>query len=169
MPGFFLPKFLNYLCPVSRILAIDFGLKRTGVAVTDPLRIIASALTTVPTAEVLDFLKKYCASEDVACFVVGLPLHPDGNPAQIAPQADAFAERLRQIFPEKEVVRQDERYTSNQAKEIILQSGIKKQKRRDKSLVDRIAAALILEQYMEANHWQVVTGCWLLVAGFATA
>ena len=140
---------------MSRILAIDFGLKRTGVAVTDPLRIIASALTTVPTAEVLDFLKKYCAAEEVDCFVVGLPLHPDGNPAQIAPQVDAFAERLRQLFPGKEVVRQDERYTSNQAKEIILQSGIKKQKRRDKALVDRIAAALILEQYMEANHWQV--------------
>ena len=138
---------------MSRILAIDFGLKRTGVAVTDPLRIIASALTTVPTAEVLDFLKKYCATEDVTCFVVGLPLHPDGNPAQIAPQVDAFAERLRQLFPGKEVFRQDERYTSNQAKEIILQSGIKKQKRRDKALVDRIAAALILEQYMEANYW----------------
>jgi putative holliday junction resolvase len=145
---------MNYLCPMSRILAIDFGLKRSGLAVTDPLRIIASALTTVPTAEVLDFLKKYCDTEDVECFVVGLPLYPDGNPAQIAPQADAFAERLRQLFPEKEVMRQDERDTSNQAKAIILQSGIKKQKRRDKALVDRVAAALILEQYMEAHHWR---------------
>lgn len=139
---------------MSRILAIDYGLKRTGIAVTDPLRIIASALTTVPTAEVLPFLQRYCASEEVACIVVGLPLHADGNPAQIAPQADAFAERLRRLFPEKEVVRQDERFTSNQAKRIILQSGIPKMKRRDKSLVDKIAAALILEQYMEAHHWQ---------------
>ena len=139
---------------MGRILAIDFGLKRTGIAVTDPLKIIASALTTVPTAEALAFLTRYCQAEDVDCFVVGLPLHPDGNPAQIAPQADVFAERLRKLFPEKPVMRQDERYTSNDAKRIILESGIKKQKRRDKSLVDKIAAALILEQYMQENYWQ---------------
>jgi len=138
---------------MGRILAIDFGLKRTGIAVTDPLKIIASGLTTVPTTEVLDFLKKYCASEEVETFVVGLPLHPDGNPAQIAPQADAFVERLKKLFPEKPVARQDERYTSNEAKRIILQSGVKKQKRRDKTLVDKVAAALILEQYMQENHW----------------
>ncbi len=139
---------------MSRILAIDFGLKRTGIAVTDPLKIIASGLTTLPTAEVLDFLKKYCTEEEVECLVVGLPLHPDGNPAQIAPQADAFAERLRQLFPDKDVQRQDERYTSVQAKQIILQSGAKKQKRRDKNLVDKVAAALILEQYMLDNYWK---------------
>ena len=140
---------------MGRILAIDFGLKRTGIAVTDPLKIIASGLTTVPSAEALDFLKRYCLEEDVECFVVGLPLHPDGNPAQIAPQADAFAAQLRQLFPGKPVVRQDERYTSNEAKRIILQSGVKKQKRRDKALVDKVAAALILEQFMYENHWQV--------------
>lgn len=138
---------------MSRILAIDFGLKRTGIAVTDPLKIIASGLTTVPTAETLDFIKNYCAAEEVECFVVGLPMHPDGNPAQIAPQADAFAEKLRQLFPGKPVFRQDERYTSNDAKRIILESGIKKQKRRDKTLVDKVAAALILEQYMQENYW----------------
>ncbi len=138
---------------MSRILAIDFGLKRTGIAVTDPLKIIATGLTTVPTGEVLDFLKTYCAGEEVERFVVGLPLYPDGNPAQIAPQTDAFVERLRKLFPDKEVLRQDERYTSVQAKQIILQSGAKKQKRRDKNLVDKVAAALILEQYMEENYW----------------
>ncbi len=138
---------------MSRILAIDFGLKRTGIAVTDPLRIIATALTTVPTHEAMDFLKRYCATEEVACFVVGLPLYPDGNPAQIAPQADDFAKHLAAAFPNIEVVRQDERNTSNAAKQIILASGTKKQKRRDKTLVDKIAAALILEQYMEENHW----------------
>lgn len=138
---------------MSRILAIDFGLKRTGIAVTDPLKIIASGLTTLPTAEVLDFLKKYCTNEEVERFVVGLPLYPDGNPAQIAPQADAFAEQLRKLFPDKEVLRQDERYTSVQAKQIILQSGAKKQKRQDKNLVDKVAAALILEQYMLENYW----------------
>ena len=138
---------------MGRILAIDFGLKRTGIAVTDPLKIIASGLTTVPTAEVMAFLEKYCSEEEVECFVVGLPLYPDGNPAQIAAQADIFAEQLRKKFPEHPVFRQDERYTSNEAKRIILQSGAKKQKRRDKALVDKVAAALILEQYMEANFW----------------
>ncbi len=139
---------------MSRIVAIDFGLKRTGIAVTDPLKIIASGLTTLPTAEVLPFLKKYCAEEPVECFVVGLPLYPDGNPAQIAAQADAFAQQLRKHFPDKPVFRQDERYTSNEAKRILLQSGARKQKRRDKALVDKIAAALILEQFMQEHHWK---------------
>ncbi|MEI6410250.1 MAG: Holliday junction resolvase RuvX [Bacteroidota bacterium] len=138
---------------MGRILAIDYGLKRTGIAVTDPLKIIASGLTTVPTAEVFDFLQQYCAQEDVERFVVGLPMYPDGNPAQIAPAVDAFAVQLRKLFPEKPVMRQDERFTSNDAKKIILQSGIKKQKRRDKALVDKIAAALILEQHMEEFFW----------------
>lgn len=138
---------------MGRILAIDFGLKRTGIAVTDPLKIIASALVTLPSAEVMDFLQQYCKEEEVEHFVVGLPLHPDGNPAQIAPQADAFVERLQKLFPEKKIFRQDERYTSNQAKQIILHSGIKKEKRRDKALVDKIAAALILEQHMETYFW----------------
>jgi putative Holliday junction resolvase len=138
---------------MSRILAIDYGLKRCGIAVTDPLRIIASGLTTVETKELMDFLKIYCAEEDVECFVVGLPMHHDGNPAQIAPQVDAFSEKLQKQFPDKPVFRYDERYTSKEASKIILQSGIKKSKRRDKALVDKIAAALILEHYMEANHW----------------
>ncbi|MBL7804024.1 MAG: Holliday junction resolvase RuvX [Saprospiraceae bacterium] len=138
---------------MGRILAIDFGLKRTGIAVTDPLKIIASALTTVPTSEVFDFLSRYCSTEEVEKFIVGLPLYPDGNPAQIAPQVDIFAEKLKKLFPNKPVLRQDERYTSNEAKRIILASGIKKQKRRDKTLVDKIAAALILEQYMQEHYW----------------
>lgn len=138
---------------MARILAIDYGLKRTGIAVTDPLKIIASGLTTLSTETVFDFLKKYCQEETVERFVVGLPLHPDGNPAQIAPAVDEFVEKLIKLFPEIPVVRQDERNTSNDAKKIILNSGIKKQKRRDKALVDKVAAALILEQYMEQNYW----------------
>jgi putative holliday junction resolvase len=136
-----------------RILAIDYGTKRTGIAVTDPLQIIASGLTTVLTPEIFDFLKKYCSSEEVERFVVGLPMYPDGNPAQNAEQVDAFVDNLKKLFPEIPVSRQDERFTSVDAKQIILQSGIKKQKRRDKSLVDKVAAALILEQYMQENHW----------------
>lgn len=139
---------------MGRILAIDFGLKRTGIAVTDPLKIIASALTTVPTPELVAFIQQYCSQEEVEHFVVGLPLHADGNPAQIAPQVDAFALRLEKLFPDKKVFRQDERNTSNDAKKIILQSGVKKQKRRDKTLVDKVAAALILEQFMADHYWQ---------------
>jgi len=138
---------------MGRILAIDFGLKRTGIAVTDPLKIIASALTTVPTQELMAFIQQYCKEEEVEHFVVGLPLHADGNPAQIAPQVDAFALRLQTLFPDKKIFRQDERNTSNDAKKIILQSGVKKQKRRDKALVDKVAAALILEQFMAENYW----------------
>jgi putative Holliday junction resolvase len=138
---------------MGRILAIDFGLKRTGIAVTDPLKIIASALATVPTQEALDFLQQYCAQEEVEYFVLGLPLHDDGSPAQVAPHVEKFLGRLQQLFPDKKVLRQDERNTSKNAQKIILQSGIKKQKRRDKTLVDKIAAALILEQHMEENYW----------------
>lgn len=136
-----------------RIMAIDFGLKRTGIAVTDPLKIIASPLTTVPTAQLLDFIKNYCATEQVEAFVVGLPLHLDGNPAQISQHVDGFAKRLAALFPDCPVHRQDERLTSVEAKRIILNSGIKKQKRQDKSLVDKIAAAVILEQFMLENYW----------------
>ena len=139
---------------MSRILAIDYGRKRTGIAVTDPLKIIATALTTVPTGELFDFLKKYCETEPVESFVVGLPLYPDGNPAQIAAEVDSFAKRLHQLFPDKTVFRQDERNTSNAARRIILESGAKKQTRRDKAFVDQIAAALILEQFMQEHFWR---------------
>ncbi|MBK8555150.1 MAG: Holliday junction resolvase RuvX [Lewinellaceae bacterium] len=138
---------------MGRILSIDYGTKRCGIAVTDPLKIIASGLTTVATETLLIFLQQYLAAEEVECIVVGLPLHPDGNPAQIAPEVDRFVKKLREQFPDKNVERQDERYTSNDAKRIILQSGVKKQKRRDKGLVDKVAAALILEQYMHEHHW----------------
>ncbi len=134
-------------------MALDFGLKRTGIAVTDPLKIIASPLITVRTHEVLDFIKNYCSTEAVEAFVVGLPMHLDGNPAQIAQQADAFAERLSKLFPDCPVHRQDERLTSVEAKRIILNSGIKKMKRQDKALVDKIAAAVILEQFMHEKYW----------------
>jgi len=138
---------------MGRIVGIDYGSKRSGIAVTDPLKIIASGLVTVPTHELMAFLIRYVGSEDVESFVVGLPLHLDGNPAQLADQVDGFVRKLQKQFEGKPVFRQDERNTSNDAKRIILASGVKKQKRRDKSLVDKIAAALILEQYMQANHW----------------
>jgi putative Holliday junction resolvase len=138
---------------MGRIVGIDYGLKRCGIAVTDPLKIISSGLVTVPTGAVMTFLTDYVQKEDVEAFVVGLPLHPDGNPAQIANQVDAFVAALIKRFPDVPVHRQDERYTSNEARKVILNSGLKKSKRRDKSLVDKVAAALILEQYMAAHYW----------------
>ena len=135
---------------MSRILAIDYGTKRTGIAVTDPLQIIASGLTTVATGELFDFLAKYFQDEEVEKIVVGEPLHPDGNPAQIAHLVVGFVRKLKKEYPDKEVVMQDERFTSENAKQILLQSGIGQKKRRDKSLVDKISAALILEDYMKS-------------------
>ncbi|MCB9274631.1 MAG: Holliday junction resolvase RuvX [Lewinellaceae bacterium] len=137
---------------MARILAIDYGTKRTGLAVSDPLQIIANPLDTVPTAELADFLKAYVPAEEVVVIVVGEPLYPDGNPAQIHHLVVGLVKQLKKLFPAVEVVTQDERYTSEQAKEVILKSGAKKKKRRDKGLVDKISAVLILQEYMESKR-----------------
>ncbi len=134
---------------MARIVGIDYGTKRTGIAVTDPLQIIASGLTTVPTAELFDFLQQYVSEEPVEGFVVGDPLYPDGNPAQIAPLVAAFVGQLKATFPAQYVVTWDERYTSEEAKKVILQTVPGKKKRSDKSLVDKISAAIILQDFME--------------------
>jgi putative Holliday junction resolvase len=132
-------------------MAIDYGTKRTGIAVTDPLQIIASGLSTIPTLEVFDFLTSYLQTEDVELIVVGDPKYPDGNPAQIAHLVKGFVKKLREKFPQLEVVLHDERFTSEEAKKVILQSGAGRKKRRDKSLVDKISAALILDDYMKCT------------------
>lgn len=137
---------------MARILAIDYGTKRVGVAVSDPLQIIANGLETVATIDIFDFLKKYIAEEEVETLVVGMPMHLDGNPAQIADKVQLFIKEFQKLFPEILVETQDERFTSEDAKRIILQSGAKKKKRRDKSLVDKVAAVLILQDYMESKR-----------------
>jgi putative Holliday junction resolvase len=136
---------------MSRILGIDYGTKRTGIAVTDPLQIIASGLTTVATQELFDFIEKYLKEEEVEAFVVGEPLYPDGNPAQIAPHVKGFVNKLRKLYPDLPVHMQDERYTSEAAKQVILQSGANRKKRQDKALVDKVSAALILEDYLNSK------------------
>ena len=136
-------------------MGIDYGTKRTGIAVTDPLKIIASGLETVSTEEVFDFLAGYLSREEVEKMIVGFPLHPDGNPAQIAPLVEVFIKKLGELFPAVPVITWDERYTSEDAKRIILQSGARKKQRRDKALVDKISAALILEDYLKANEWNI--------------
>lgn len=138
---------------MARIMGIDYGTKKTGIAVTDSLQIICSGLDTIPTLSLYDFIKKYLETEEVEKIVVGMPLHEDGNPAQIAHLVVGFIRKLRKLYPAIEVVEWDERGSSKAAKEVILLSGTKKSKRRDKSLVDKIAAALILQDYMEQNHW----------------
>jgi len=137
---------------VARILAIDYGTKRVGVAVTDPLQIIANGLDTIATVDIFDFLKKYIAEEEVETLVIGMPMHLDGRPAQIADKVTLFIKQFEKLFPNIKVDTQDERFTSEDAKKIILQSGAKKKKRRDKSLVDKVAAVLILQDYMESKR-----------------
>ncbi len=137
---------------MARILAIDYGTKRTGIAVSDPLQIIGSGLETVPTSVLMAFLKKYLVEEEVETIVVGEPMYPDGNPAQIAHLVKGFVNQLRKAFPEVEIAMQDERYTSEEAKEVILKSGARQKKRRDKSLVDRVSAAIILQTFMEKRR-----------------
>ncbi len=137
---------------MARILAIDYGTKRVGVAVSDPLQIIANGLDTIPTNTIFDFLKKYIAEEEVETLVVGMPMHLDGQPAQIADKVELFIKAFQKLFPDILVETYDERFTSEDAKRIILQSGAKKKKRQDKGLVDKVAAILILQGYMEARR-----------------
>lgn len=138
---------------MARILGIDYGLKRTGIAVTDPLQIIASSLDTVATGELMDFLKKYIEEEEVEAIIFGEPLHKDGNPTHVAKAIYKFIKKVKKEFPDLKVELQDERYSSAEARKVILNSGAKKKKRRDKALVDKISAALILEEWMKANKW----------------
>lgn len=134
-------------------MAIDYGTKRTGLAVTDPLQIIPQPLETLPTGGLFDYLAKYLSEEEVEQIIIGMPLHPDGNPAQIAHLVVGFERKLRKLYPAMNIQFWDERYTSVEAKEIILRSGANKKKRRDKSLVDQVAASLILRDYLESEVW----------------
>lgn len=133
---------------MGRIMAIDYGKVRTGLAVTDPVRIIATALTTVETPTLLPFLRDYCAREEVDMFVVGEAKHLDGTPAESAALIEPFVERLKEAFPGKEVARVDERFTSKMAFQTMIDSGLKKKDRRNKGMIDQIAATLILQTYM---------------------
>ncbi len=135
---------------MARILGIDYGIKRCGISATDVLQIIVSSLDTVPTNDLLDYLKKYLNKEDVEKIVIGKPMHSDGSSTYLQEYIDGFVSKLNMLFPDVNIDYQDERYTSIQAKEIILKSGVKKSKRRDKSLIDKVSAVLILQKYL--NH-----------------
>lgn len=139
---------------MGRILAIDYGTKRTGIAVTDPLRIIAGGLETVPTHQLMPWLRQYFAAENVDIIVVGKPLRMDGTPSESFAHIEPFAARLRREFPDKEVVWHDERFTSVIAQQAILAGGVRKMARRNKSLVDKVSAAVILESYLESRDYK---------------
>ncbi len=134
---------------MGRIIAIDFGQKRTGIAVTDPLQMIANGLTTIHSKDVIDFLKKYLTSEDVDCIVVGEPRTLQNKASDASRFIEPFVKNLRKQFPEIPVKRMDERFTSSIAFQSMIDSGMKKKKRQDKSIVDTISATLILQSYME--------------------
>ena len=137
---------------MARILAIDYGRKRTGIAVSDPLQLIAGALTTVETKELERFVADYCAREEVSTIVIGKPMQMDGSPSETWRYIEPLAGRLRHAYPDKEVLFYDERFTSVLAHRAMLDGGMKKRARRDKATVDKIAATIILQSYMESKH-----------------
>lgn len=132
-----------------RILAIDYGKKRTGIAVTDPLQIIANGLTTVDTGRLLSFLKEYTSHEAVQRFVIGLPTQPNGMPSENQRRVRLFAAKLAQVFPDIPIDYYDERFTSVLAHRVMIDAGLGKKRRQDKALVDEISATIILQNYME--------------------
>ncbi len=136
---------------MARWMGIDYGNKKTGIAVTDPLKIITTALDTVATHTLLEYISNYLKEEEVELIVIGEPLHPDGTPLPQHANIIGFSRKLQKAYPEIEIVLHDERYTTIEAREIIRNSGAKKKKRQDKALVDRISAALILEHYMQSK------------------
>lgn len=136
---------------MARILALDYGKKRTGIAVTDPLKIIATALTTVDTKELIGFLKKYIATEAVETFVIGYPLNMDDSPTDATPLIDKFMPKLQHVFPHINIVTWDERMTSRMAAQSIAQMGLSKKERERKELIDAVSATIILQEYLETH------------------
>lgn len=146
-------KLQLYLQRMSRILAIDYGTKRVGLAVTDPNQIIATALDTVFVQHLMNYLKEYLNREAVESFVVGEPRQMDNSASEITPQIEQFIHLLKKEFPNIPVFRMDERFTSKMASQALLMSGLKKKDRQDKGLVDRTSAVIILQSFMESrNH-----------------
>lgn len=133
---------------MGRILALDFGKVRTGIAVTDELQLIASGLKTVPTASLLDELKRYLKQEHVEKIIVGEPRQMDNSPSEIEVLITPFLEKLKACFPGVAIEREDERFTSKMAFQSLLDSGVPKKKRRDKKLLDEVSATLILQSYL---------------------
>ena len=138
---------------MGRILAIDYGVKRVGLAVTDPLQIIASALDTVHSKDVLAFLAKYCQQEEVDEFIVGMPKHLDSSDTNNTQHVVGFVRQLKKQFPDKKVHTHDERFTSRMAFQTMIDVGLGKKARADKATVDKISATIILQSYFESRQY----------------
>lgn len=138
---------------MGRILAIDYGSKRVGIAVTDELQLIANPLTTIHTKDIFNFLHTYISHEPVDCFVVGEPRQMNNTPSQSVLFIDPFVKRLRKEFPDMKVERVDERFTSLMATNSIRESGVNRKRRQDKALVDTVSATIILQSYMEGRDF----------------
>ena len=134
---------------MGSLIGIDFGTKRTGLACTDPLKIIASGLKNLSTPEVIPFLKKYYEMEEVDTFVVGKPLQKDGTPAEVEVDIKNFIKKLQNQFPSQSIERYDERYTSKLAFQSMIDGGLKKKQRADKGMIDQVSATLILQSYLD--------------------
>ncbi len=137
---------------MGRILAIDYGTRRTGIAVSDPQQLIAGGLATVETHELERFLSQYIAREEVSVIVIGKPMRMNGAPSETMRYIQPLTARLRRNFPGVEVVLYDERFTSVIAHRAMLDGGLRKMARRDRALVDKISATIILEDYMSSRH-----------------
>lgn len=133
------------------ILAIDFGEKRTGIAATDPMQMIASGLTTLATKEVIPFLKDYCHNNKVEACVIGEPKRMNNSPSQVEPQIQLFIAQLEKALPALAIERHDERFTSKMAFQSMLDGGLKKEQRKNKGLIDKISATLLLQSYLDAS------------------
>jgi len=136
---------------VGRILSIDYGKKRTGLAVSDPLQIIAGGLATVMTADLFSYLQQYVAAEQVELIVIGEPKQPNGQPSENLARVQQFVNRWLKAMPQIPIVYYDERYTSVLAHQAMLDGGLKKKARQDKALVDEISATIILEDYLRSR------------------
>ena len=141
-------KLKKFLIKMPRILAIDFGQKRTGIAVTDELQIIASGLTTIPSETTITFLKDYFAKENVAKVLIGEPKQMNGQPSESTPIIEKFVNQFQKNFPDMKVERADERFTSKMAFQTMIDSGLNKKQRQNKGLVDEIAATIMLQDYL---------------------
>lgn len=134
-------------------MAIDYGGKRTGIAVTDEMQIIASGLTTVDTKNIFTFLENYFKSENISKIIVGEPKRMNNEASSIGPEIDKFVDKLSKLYPQIEIIRIDERFTSKIAFQTMIDSGLKKKQRQNKALVDEIAATILLQDYMSSNRF----------------
>jgi putative holliday junction resolvase len=135
---------------MGRIVAIDYGTKRTGIAVTDPLQMFASPLDTVATSEIENFLDNYMKKEEVEAFVVGYPMQMNNTPSQAVKHINPFIKKLKSKYPEKPVHLADERFTSKMALRTMIEGGVRKKDRQDKAMVDRISASIMLQSFLDS-------------------